>query len=858
MQACDHDNSTCLDISHQDLLPPIPLEVEREMPSLHTQRIVSSRGISSLVKQHYSEMKKLLIGLFCSFLPSTITYADKQPLPAILTAVKEQTRPKTDANVFGHVVEKKTGKHLPYILVCVKGTTFATTTDDTGHYLLPNLPEGTWTIQAKAMGYKTVEKQISAKAHTNTNLDFEIEEDNIALNEVVVSANRKDKQSRLSPNLVSVLTSKVFENTQAACLTEGLNFQPGVRVEDNCQNCGFSQVRINGLDGHYSQILIDSRPTFSALAGVYGLEQIPASMISQVEVVRGGGSALFGGAAIGGTINIITKDPIRNSAELSHSLMSIGGKNAFDNNTMLNASLVTSDRRAGLYLYGQSRYRQGYDRDEDGFTEIPNFRNQVIGIRSFFNPDAYSKITLEYHSINDFRRGGDHQDRPPHESQITEQIEHAIYGGGVTYDLYSPNSKNHLSTYYSFQQIARKSYYGGTGKYDYALKDSYTGEEAQHAQESFVAANKAYGRTHDLTMVVGTQYIHTFDELLFMPSDLTLGAEYNTDNIKDIISGYDRDFRQRTRTASTFMQNEWKDEQWSFLIGGRFDKHNMIHHIIFSPRINLRYNPTRNINFRLSWAGGFRAPQAFDEDLHVEMVGGERVTTILAKDLREERSNSLSASADLYHTHGSLQANLLIEGFYTDINHIFALRLLDNKDNGGNRMQERYNGTGAKVYGLNLESKIAYRKLIDLQLGFTLQKSLYDEAETWNNDAPAEKTMLRTPNAYGYFTLNINPAKRLSVSLSGTYTGSMLVGHNAGSGVLTPVAINTPTFFSSNVKVSYDIPVYQGISLQVNAGVQNFTDAYQKDFDKGWNRDSNYIYGPSLPRSYFIGCKLSL
>lgn len=95
------------------------------------------------------------------------------------------------------------------------------------------------------------------------------------------------------------MDTKLFESTHATCLAQGLSFQPGVRVEDNCQNCGFTQVRINGLDGHYSQILMDSRPIFSALTGVYGLEQIPANMIERVEVVRGGGSALFGASAIG-------------------------------------------------------------------------------------------------------------------------------------------------------------------------------------------------------------------------------------------------------------------------------------------------------------------------------------------------------------------------------------------------------------------------------------------------------------------------------------------------------------------------------------------------------------------------------
>lgn len=83
---------------------------------------------------------------------------------------------------------------------------------------------------------------------------------------------------------------------------------------------GFSRVRINGLDGPYTQILVDSRPIFSALTGVYGLEQIPANMIERVEIMRGGGSALFGSSAIAGTINIITKEPLRNSAQISHSL----------------------------------------------------------------------------------------------------------------------------------------------------------------------------------------------------------------------------------------------------------------------------------------------------------------------------------------------------------------------------------------------------------------------------------------------------------------------------------------------------------------------------------------------------------
>ena len=750
----------------------------------------------------------------------------------------------TDANVYGHVINKSSGEHLPFVTIQLKGTTIVTTTDHTGHYFLKNLPEGTFTVVVKMVGYKTQEKKVAIKHDATQELNFALASDDVDLDEVVVSANRNETQRRLAPNLVNVIGGKLFDITQSTCLAQGLNFQPGVRTEDNCQNCGFTQVRINGLDGHYSQILVDSRPVFSSLNGVYGLEQIPANMIDRVEVVRGGGSALFGASAIGGTINIITKEPIRNSASFGHTFMSQGGSNSFDNVTTGNVSLVTDDNKAGIYAYGQTRTRQGYDYDGDGYTELPELNNQTFGLNSYLRLSPYSKLSLQYHGIHEFRRGGNKLDQAPHEANIAEQAEHNIQGGGLTYNFYSPDEKNRLSAYFSFQTTARKSYYGGIG---------------EGTDEDIETAENAYGTTRNFTYVAGTQYVHSFDKLLFMPSDLTLGAEYSYDGIKDVILGYDRNFKQDVRIGSFFFQNEWKNKQWSFLLGGRLDKHNLVDQVIFSPRANLRFNPTENVNLRITYAGGFRAPQAFDEDLHVGVVGGERLVTILAKNLKEERSNSFSVSADLYHKFGNVQTNLLIEGFYTDLNNVFALRQLDQPDAQGNTVQERYNAYGAKVLGLNIEGKAMFTRWFSIQAGLTLQQSHYDEAIAWNDEVPEQKykKMMRTPNTYGYFTASFTPVKRFTASVTGNYTGSMLVGHSAGSGVEKPVAVNTPKFMEVNMKLSYDFPIYKYLTLQVNGGIQNITNAYQKNFDKGWNRDSNYIYGPSLPRSYYVGVKIS-
>lgn len=752
--------------------------------------------------------------------------------------------PNTDANVFGHVKDAQTGEHVPFVVIKVKGTTIVTTTDNTGHFFLKNLPEGTFGIEARYLGYSSQTINVTIKKNKSQEVNFTLNPSDTDIDEVVVSANRNETKRSMAPNLVNVIGSKVFDITQSTCLAKGLNFQPGVRTEDDCQNCGFTQVRINGLDGHYSQILVDSRPVFSSLNGVYGLEQIPANMIDRVEVVRGGGSALFGASAIGGTINIITKEPLHNSATFAHNFMSQGGANSFDNVTTGNVSLVTNDNKAGVYAYGQTRTRQGYDYDGDGFTELPELNNQTFGLNSFLRLNPYSKLSLQYHGIHEFRRGGNKLNQAPHEANIAEQVEHNIQGGGLTYDFYSPNEKNRLSAYFSFQTTARKSYYGGIG---------------EGTEEDKETAEKAYGTTHNFTYVAGTQYVHSFDKLLFMPSDLTLGGEYNFDGLKDFIIGYDRHFKQNVRIGSFFFQNEWKNKQWSFLVGGRLDKHNLVDHIIFSPRANLRFNPTDNVNLRITYAGGFRAPQAFDEDLHVGVVGGERLVTTLAKNLKEERSNSFSVSADLYHRFGNVQTNLLIEGFYTDLNNVFALRQLSQPDAQGNTVQERYNAYGAKVLGLNIEGKATFTRWFSLQAGVTLQQSHYNEAIAWNDEVPEQKfkKMMRTPNIYGYFTASFTPIKRLTASVTGNYTGSMLVGHAAGSGVDEPVAVNTPNFMEVNMKLAYDFPIYKYINLQVNGGIQNITNAYQKDFDKGWNRDSGYIYGPSLPRSYFVGVKVS-
>jgi len=175
---------------------------------------------------------------------------------------------KTDANIIGHVVCCE--KHISFATIGVKGTTIGTVTDETGHYQLINLPVGEQTIFVRMVGYKPQERTITLEADKTVEIKFELEEDVLNLDEVVISADRAEQKRTEAPVIVNTISPKLFTTSQSVTLGEGLNFSPGLRLENNCQNCGFSQVRMNGMEGPYSQILINSRPIFSGLAGVYG------------------------------------------------------------------------------------------------------------------------------------------------------------------------------------------------------------------------------------------------------------------------------------------------------------------------------------------------------------------------------------------------------------------------------------------------------------------------------------------------------------------------------------------------------------------------------------------------------------
>ena len=748
------------------------------------------------------------------------------------TTSVNQAKP-TDANLYGHIIDLGTGEHIPYATVAIKGTTIGCAADATGHYKINNIPEGDHMLVVTAIGYGTVEMPYTAKKGVSTEYNFTLVESVTLVDEVVVSATRNETNRRTTSTVVNVASAKQFESTASSSVSEAMNFQPGLRVENTCGNCGAPQLRINGLDGQYSQILLDSRAIFSSLAGVYGLDLLPVAMVERVEIIRGGGSALYGSSAIGGIVNIITKDPVRNTLSLSNTTNIMEGGTP-DINTSLGGAFVSDDYKLGAYVFGQVKNRGGYDRNGDGFTDITKLQSETLGFRGYYKTSLHSRLNVEYHHIHDFRRGGDNLSRAPHMTMLCEQVDHSIDGGSIGFS-YFPNVRHRANAYVSAQNIGRASYFGADMNPD------------------------AYGTTSDFTLVGGAQY--TFNYRAGLPAELTTGVEYNYNSLNDYYIATDRRIDQSTNVVGLFAQNEWKSDKFNALIGFRLDKHNMISAPIFSPRVTLRYSPIKDLGLRASYSSGYRAPQAYNEDLHIDALNHTVSVIRLSKDLRPEYSHSMNLSADYYHNFGRVQTNVLVEGFYTILDDVFTLEKVGVDENGV-IINERRNAAGARIGGVTLEGKVGIPDVFEIQLGYTFQKSMYVEPEQWSDALEPQRQMFRSPEHYGYLNSNFYITKNFDASLFATYTGPMLVQHASYTdinGVVQPDSeVMTQSFFDLGFKLEYTFRLTDIISLEINAGVKNIFDAYQRDIDWGAGRDSAYVYGPALPRTYFFGVKLFL
>ncbi len=712
-------------------------------------------------------------------------------------------------------------------------------------------------LRISYLGFETLDTLVVSAKST---LQLVLRTDRLGLSQVVVSASRVETDRREATVPVQVLAAAQMRQLQAPALTEGLPFGAGIRTENNCQSCGFTAVRLNGLPGAYTQLLLDGRPVFSALNGVYGLDQLPTAMIGRLEVVRGGGSVLYGGNAIAGTVNLITREPVANGFSLWQQNALIGGR-SLESNTQFHLDLVSDDLRSGVTLYGTRRFRDWYDHNADQISDLTLLNGGNVGANGFHHFSKRLHWKGHVYGLHEFRRGGSDFDLLPHQSAIAEQLEHRVLGFRNELSWYSADYRHRLQVYNASQFTRRNSYYGGGGRV-LAPGDSLT--------EADLLALNAYGEANDRSLVSGLNW-------QWNPSDqlqLVSGLEHWHNRITDAMPGYRRLLDQEYRVWGSFVQAEYRLSKRLKLLGGlRFDqvrlqgRYDLATDVVLQdrlfplllPRTSLLLNANDHNRIRLNWAQGYRAPQAFDEDLHIALVGGSARFVRLGNDLVPERSNSISLAYENDHPIGNTQQRFGFEAFYTRLQNPFLL--LDAEIlPGGTQVINKRNGSGATVFGVNLTQQLALDGGATLELGFTWQQALLSEAEVlWesaNGDSlTTTNRMLRTPDAYGYATYRQPLGKGWTLQSSLLYTGRMWVPHVLDAETAFTALKRSPTFVDAGFFVERNWVLTKRMRLESSLGVQNLFNSFQRDLDTGPNRDAAYVYGPLRPRTLLLSLR---
>jgi outer membrane receptor for ferrienterochelin and colicins len=709
-------------------------------------------------------------------------------------------------------VRDVTGLPVPGASLVVEPGAAVAVSDPEGAYCVPAAPRGPVTLRVSLDGFQPQQRALQIVERGPARVDFTLQLSGLR-EDVVVTATRTSRRLEDVPVRTEVVDQSLMRAIGARTLADAVEYTTGVRVESNCQNCNFSQIRLLGLAGPYTQILIDGQPVISSLAQVYGIEQIPTRMIERIEVVKGGGSALYGPGSVGGVVNIISREPpntggiFETRMDMADGLPSYSASGALD--------WTTDDRQFFATAFLQVDDVRPLDVSGDGFTEVSRRQLNAFGARvNRYLLGGRAKLTGEVTRFLEERRGGDSLALPPEQALVTEWIDSRRTGASATW----------------FHSL-------GPGL-DYRV----TAAQASTARDSYYGTNRdpnAFGVTSNRLFVLDTQVNQYAGR-----HTISYGGQFSSDDLRDEQPAYARLTDDTYNNAGVFVQDDWSFAKgWELLYGMRADQHSAVRRLIASPRLALMHSPWESLDIRASIARGFRAPQAFDEDLHLSSVGGAVQFIRLDPDLREETSTNYMLGMEWKPEAGRGQALIEINGFLTTLDDLFHVREADDPATDAMELLKTNFGR-ARVYGVELNGGWGIGDQFILQGGMVFQRARFAEAEP----DFGSRDFFRTPNRYGNLTLTWRTARWGEWFAGLRYTGRMLAPHYAG---YIPVdrLERTPGFVTVDVSASRPLVVSGDRRLVAALGLKNLTNAYQRDLDQGPLRDAAYVYGPRFPRS---------
>lgn len=720
------------------------------------------------------------------------------------------------------------GMPLPQANILIKKANKSIVTDSNGNYFINNLVAGEYEIAVSYTGFRSEKRTLTLIDSTETVLDFILRENN-TLDEVVITGTLKPVSRLESAVPVEVYKPAFFKKNPTANIFEALQNVNGVRPQLNCNVCNTGDIHINGLEGPYTLVLIDGMPIVSGLSTVYGLSGIPNSLLERIEIVKGPASSLYGSEAVGGLINIITKNPSNAPLFSADTFVTDWGELnvdlGFKGNLGKTASVLT-----GVNYFN---YSNPIDNNDDNFTDV-TLQDRISVFQKWnFNRKSKKQLSLAGRFFYEDRWGGE------------LQWEKKYRGGDEVYGESIYTKRWELLGAYELPTIEKMLF-----------SFSYT----DHDQ------NSVYGNIPYLAKQrIGFGQL-TWDKKL-RKHDFLFGTalryQYYDDNTTATVT------EDVNWIPSLFVQDEIAfNDNHKILLGARYDYNNN-HGNIFTPRFAYKWKINDNNILRFNTGTGFRIVNLFTEE-HAALTGSRDV--IVLEELKPERSINANINylKKIYTNNGNF-IGLETTAWYTR----FSNSIIPDYDTNPNQIIYKNLEGHAVTKGLSTNLDFVFNNGLKMILGAT-----YMDVSKTENDVTTQQILTEKFSATWAISYRINKLS-LDIDYTGNVYGPMRLPL---LGDLDPRSEYSPTWSIQNIQFTFNkfknIEIYGGVKNLLNWTpnkgnpfiIARANDPFDKNvaFDANGNVqstpdnpyaltfDPGYVYGPNQGIRSFIGLRYTL
>lgn len=544
-----------------------------------------------------------------------------------------------------------------------------------GVVTLQNSPNGRRLISCRFIGYEEHSESLSFPVASDTLLFF-LKRLQEGLDEVVISSTRSTRTIQNIPTRVELIGGEELDekaNMKPGDIRMLLSESTGIQTQQVSATSANSSIRIQGLDGRYTQILKDGFPLYAGFSGGLGLLQTPPLDLKQVEVIKGASSTLYGGGAIAGLVNLISRTPTA-QRDLRF-LVNRTSARGLD----INGFYGQQFKAVGLTVFASRNTNGAFDPSNSGFTAVPKTRRYVFNPKLFFNLSGNTQMSLGLNTSTEERQGGD--------------VLYIEGKGDSVHRYFEANKSRRLSTQFSLTHAFSEA--AGI-----IVKNSISSFNRKITIPDFAFDGKQWSTYSEVA------YHHDRDKM-----DWVGGINFYTDNFREFPSDSFAKRNYSQATAGAFVQNTVHPFCWLQLEAGLRADYVKDYGLVLLPRISSLFKISGKLSSRVGGGFGYKTPTIFTEE--TERIQFRSVLPVGPQTNRLEKSYGLNADVNYRTTiFEKLTVNINQLFFYSRIQH--PLMLVPS----GNVYQLVNHNGNTDTRGLESNIKLGY-KAFKLFVGYT-------------------------------------------------------------------------------------------------------------------------------------------